>query len=66
MVRGKRYPVAQLAKLLEGTLAMPGSVFLLDTAGESHDPCGYGFTDGDPDTPVRADPATPSRTPPSE
>ncbi|MDX1423976.1 MAG: glutamine synthetase family protein [Kiloniellales bacterium] len=58
VVRGKRYPVAQLAKLLEGTLAMPGSVFLLDTAGESHDPCGYGFTDGDPDTPVRADPAT--------
>jgi len=58
VVRGKRYPVAQLGKLLSGTMGMPGSVFLLDTAGASHDPCGYGFTDGDPDSPVRVDPAT--------
>ena len=58
VVRGKRYPVAQLGKLLSGTMGMPGSVFLLDTAGASHDPCGYGFSDGDPDSPVRVDPAT--------
>ena len=58
VVRGKRYPVEQLAKLLSGTLAVPGSVFLLDTSGSSSDPCGYGFADGDPDSPVRADPST--------
>ncbi len=58
VVRGKRYPIAQLGKLLTGTMGIPGSVFLLDTAGASHDPCGYGFSDGDPDSPVRVDPAT--------
>jgi len=58
VVRGKRYPVDHLGKLLTGTLAVPGSVFLLDSAGASSDPCGYGFADGDPDTPVKADPST--------
>jgi glutamine synthetase len=58
VVRGKRYPIAHLGKLLSGTLAVPGSVFLLDSSGASHDPCGYGFADGDPDSPVKADPAT--------
>jgi glutamine synthetase len=58
VVRGKRYPVADLSKLMSGTMGVPGSVFLLDTAGNSHDPDGYGFADGDPDSPVRADPAT--------
>ncbi len=58
VVRGKRYPIAQLGKLLTGTMGIPGSVFLLDTSGASSDPCGYGFSDGDPDSPVRVDPAT--------
>ncbi len=58
VVRGKRYPIDQLGKLMTGTMAIPGSVFLLDTAGNSHDPCGYGFSDGDPDNPVQAAPGT--------
>ncbi len=58
VVRGKRYPIDHLEKLLTGTLAVPGSVFLLDTSGSCSDPLGYGFADGDPDSPVRADPAT--------
>ncbi len=58
VVRGKRYPIGQLGKLMTGTLAIPGSVFLLDSAGTSHDPCGLGFSDGDPDNPVRAAPGT--------
>ncbi len=58
VVRGKRYPIDQLAKILTGTLAVPGSVFLLDAQGASSDPLGYGFSDGDPDSPVKVDPAT--------
>ena len=49
VVRGKRYPIDQLGKLLKDGLAFPGSVFLLDTMGHSHDPAGRGFSDGDPD-----------------
>ena len=49
VVRGKRYPVDQLSKLLGDGLAFPASVFLLDTMGECHDPGGHGFSDGDPD-----------------
>jgi glutamine synthetase len=66
VVRGKRYPIDQLEKLLTGTLAVPGSVFLLDTSGASSDPCGYGFADGDPDSPVRADATTLKPVPWSE
>jgi glutamine synthetase len=66
VVRGKRYPIDQLGKLLSGTMATPGSVFLLDTSGASNDPCGYGFADGDPDSPVRADAATLKPVPWSE
>ncbi len=49
IVRGKRYPIDHLGKLMTDGLATPGSVFLLDSQGESHDPCGLGFSDGDPD-----------------
>lgn len=49
VVRGKRYPIDQLDNVLGGGVAFPGSVFLLDTRGESHDPNGRGFSDGDPD-----------------
>ncbi|MFQ5773921.1 MAG: glutamine synthetase family protein [Kiloniellaceae bacterium] len=49
VVRGKRYPIEQLGKLLTDGLAFPASVFLLDTMGRSHDPAGRGFSDGDPD-----------------
>jgi glutamine synthetase len=49
VVRGKRYPIDQLSKILSSGLAFPGSVFLLDAMGHSHDPAGHGFADGDPD-----------------
>ncbi len=49
VVRGKRYPIDHLAKLLGDGLAFPASVFLLDTMGECHDPNGHGYSDGDPD-----------------
>jgi glutamine synthetase len=49
VVRGKRYPIDHLGKLLGDGLAFPASVFLLDTMGECHDPGGRGFSDGDPD-----------------
>ena len=63
VVRGKRFPIDQLGKLLGGGIALPGSVFLLDTAGASHDPCGYGFSDGDPDNPVVVAPGSLKRVP---
>ncbi len=49
IARGKRYPRADMAKLLKSGLQIPYSVYLLDVTGESLDPCGYGFSDGDPD-----------------
>ncbi len=58
VVRGKRYPIDQLDKILKGGLAFPGSVFLLDTKGESHDPNGRGFSDGDPDNKALPIPGT--------
>jgi glutamine synthetase len=63
VMRGKRYPIAQLGKLMDGGIAFPGSVFLLDTAGVSHDPCGLGFSDGDPDSPAVVAPGTLKRVP---
>ena len=48
ILRGKRYPVGYLGKLYGGEIAMPASVYLLDTMGASHDPGGIGFTDGRP------------------
>jgi glutamine synthetase len=49
VVRGKRYPVAQIGKLFGEGVAFPGSVFLLSASGASQDPEGRGFSDGDPD-----------------
>ncbi|MGH6948304.1 MAG: glutamine synthetase family protein [Kiloniellales bacterium] len=58
VIRGKRYPVSDLDKIMGGGLAFPGSVFLLDTMGESHDPGGKGFSDGDPDCKARVIPGS--------
>ncbi len=58
VVRGKRYPIAQLEKIVADGLAFPGSVFLLDTMGHSHDPAGLGFSDGDPDRIAKVVPGT--------
>lgn len=47
--RGKRYPRDDLAKLYRSGLALPYTVYLMDVTGDSCDPGGRGFTDGDPD-----------------
>ncbi|MDH3452034.1 MAG: glutamine synthetase family protein [Gammaproteobacteria bacterium] len=49
IVRGKRLPIALAGKLFNGGMAAPGSVFLLAVTGDSQDPMGMGFSDGDPD-----------------
>ena len=49
IVRGKRYPRAELPRLFEAGCPVPVSIYLLDVTGESADPGGRGFSDGDPD-----------------
>jgi len=49
IVRGKRYPREQVGKLYRHGFPLPYSVYLLDVTGTSSDPCGRGFSDGDPD-----------------
>ena len=49
IVRGKRYPREDIEKLFKNGLQIPYSALLLDVTGESLDPCGLGFSDGDPD-----------------
>src|SRR5215469_18196925 len=48
--RGKRCPVEKLASLCAEGVQSPQSHFLLDVNGDSSDPIGRGFSDGDPDT----------------
>ena len=49
VIRGKRYPVAQADKVFTDGVMLPGSSFLLAVSGDSLDPEGLGFSDGDPD-----------------
>ena len=49
VIRGKRYPVAAAGKVFESGMMLPGGCFLLAANGESMDPEGMGFSDGDPD-----------------
>ncbi len=49
VMRGKRFPVAQADKVFKTGMMTPGSTFLLSVNGESMDPEGMGFSDGDPD-----------------
>lgn len=58
IVRGKRYPISEMGKILQSGFAIPGSVFMLDTQGESNDPDGLGFSDGDPDCLVKVIPGS--------
>jgi glutamine synthetase len=58
VVRGKRYPIAQIGKLFGEGIAFPGSVFLLSASGDSQDPKGRGFSDGDPDEVAKVIPGT--------
>lgn len=52
IMRGKRVDRKQLKKLFSEGFQFPSSVVLLDVTGESSDPLGRGFSDGDPDTPT--------------
>jgi glutamine synthetase len=51
VIRGKRYPIAELSKRGRQGLAFPGAVFLLSINGATQDPLGHGFSHGDPDRP---------------
>ena len=46
---GKRYPIDKLASFARDGLAMPASMFVLNTLGEPLDGIYYGVDDGDPD-----------------
>lgn len=46
---GKRYPAADLPKLFSHGTQFCEATYLLDVNGESADPLGKGFSDGDPD-----------------
>jgi glutamine synthetase len=49
IIRGKRYPRADLEKLFRSGLQFPYSTYLLDVTGHCADPCGRGISDGDPE-----------------
>ncbi|MGI9310700.1 MAG: glutamine synthetase family protein [bacterium] len=49
VMRGKRYPIEMAPKVFGEGVMMPGSSFLLAVTGDSLDPQGIGFSDGDPD-----------------
>ncbi|MBL4615292.1 MAG: glutamine synthetase, partial [Magnetovibrio sp.] len=49
IVRGKRYPRADIADLFEKGMLLPYSVMVLDVTGGTSDAGGIGFSDGDPD-----------------
>jgi len=46
---GKRYPIDKLLTFASEGLAMPASMFVLDTLGEPLESLHYGIDDGDPD-----------------
>jgi glutamine synthetase len=48
-MRGKRTPIGELAKVFAGGMQISFTVYLFDVTGAMSDPCGRGFTDGDPD-----------------
>lgn len=54
VVRGKRIPILHAEKIFHNGIAMPASSFLLAVTGDSLDPEGMGFSDGDPDQFARA------------
>lgn len=49
IIRGKRYPIEDLNKIMTKGITIPASVFLLSVTGSTHDPLGMGISDGDPD-----------------
>ena len=55
---GKRYPVSDLEKLCDTGSRICAATYLLDARGNSCDPLGLGFSDGDPDAVCRVVPET--------
>ena len=49
IIRGKRYPIDEIKKLFISGIQFASAIFLLDVTGNSSDPGGRGFSDGDPD-----------------
>jgi glutamine synthetase len=49
VLRGKRMPVAEAAKLFDIGMQIPHSIYLMDANGEMTNPLGRGHGDGDPD-----------------
>lgn len=49
VMRGKRYPIDMAEKIFTDGMMLPGSSLLLAVTGDSFDPEGMGFSDGDPD-----------------
>ena len=49
VLRGKRIPIADAARLFESGMQIPSSALLMDPRGEMTNPFGRGFGDGDPD-----------------
>jgi len=49
IMRGKRYPRAEVPHLFEKGMLMPYSAMVVDVTGNTSDAGGVGFSDGDPD-----------------
>lgn len=49
IMRGKRYPRAEIVHLYEKGMLMPFSAMVVDATGNTSDAGGIGFSDGDPD-----------------
>lgn len=49
IMRGKRLPIGEAARLFESGMQIPHSVYLMDPRGEMTNPFGRGIGDGDPD-----------------
>jgi len=58
IVRGKRYPRADIPHLYEKGLLLPYSAMVVDVTGDTSDAGGIGFSDGDPDGTLRPVPGT--------
>jgi len=49
ILRGKRLPITDAARLFETGMQIPRTLYLMDAHGEMTNPFGRGFGDGDPD-----------------
>ena len=52
-IRGKRFPIDEADKIYTSGVQMPDTAFFLDPTGDAGDPCGRGFSDGDPDSTLK-------------